>query len=516
MEKINIPQSQVINYGQKPLDFSLLSDAIDKINWQRMQVAKEQRLKINEIEKQVKDFDPGKIMGERNQIAAAKELKDFHDQLVKDVTYQKDEKGGLLHKLRQKIGTEPTLTDEENAQLMQKGAELAAKYKQWDDWSKQASKIKDAYVNNPGKYDPINYQMYMGDYMESNNGSGLKNALQPAPVNPMDPKILGELDPRTPEQKKLGAPVLSPDGKTITSTQPSADPEKATMAYYQRSHSDYAYQRGLVDAMMGDKNTTPQQKIEYIMGTLAEGAISDPQVAQMARQEATRMVQDYQNNRNFDPKLIESAIFYGDHVLKIPSLIGKGYTKTALNLGRINHDANKAADQKTSIIQPTVVEFPGLTSNNYVSTSQMSNADTELKHFTLPEKAVKYINKIDKYGKPIPFEVKGQKAPSIRIDKPVETKQANDYIIDGWDKEKNVIRLIKANQKELIDKAVSGADPNTFEPIKGGTEISRDIESYIIPYKGNERLIDPLLKKMSGKNTDTYTGTQRQYTGFLD
>lgn len=354
---VNIPHYPILNPQIKPLDLSPISNTIDQWIQQKRFNAQQDRLTIQNAEQQVKNYDPGAIMGEQNKLAAAKEMQDFQDQITKAATYQKDEKGNFLQKLRQKIGTEPQFTDEEKVKIAEKGAELAQKYKQWNTWSKQASAIQKQFVSSkPGTYDPLAYQMYMGDYMASNNGTNLSKALQPASENPMDPKTLNEMDPRTADEKKP-IQTLSKDGKTIIFTTPNADINQARLNYYARAKSDYGYQKGLVDTMMADQNTTEEQKIEFIKGILAGGAITNGDIAQRAEKDAKTMIYDYKYNHNYDPYLIEAATQYGDQVKEIPSMIGKGNERTQPNYGLVNAELRKTKD--TILPQGTEVSYNG-------------------------------------------------------------------------------------------------------------------------------------------------------------
>ena len=69
-----------------------------------------------------------------------------------------------------------------------------------------------------------------------------------------------------------------------------------------------------------------------------------------------------------------------------------------------------------------------------------------------------------------------------------------DYRVAGWDKKANMIRLTLKDRKDLANRG----------------EV--DEESYIIPFVGNESMIDEVVKKLQG-NTD-YTDTTKKYQKY--
>jgi hypothetical protein len=501
-----IPEYPIINYGAKPLDFSPLENVIQQKKQEREKAARESRQRYMDIEDKVNNLDIAASKLPEFQNQASDRINELRDHIGKIFTYEGDGKGGFTNKLKRQTNGEPQISDKEYVDIMSKFTDISKSINSSMQSVQAANEDTEAFKKDKGdNFDPITFSKYMGDFEKG--GKYVKgSALDQKSIDPQkyfsDPK----LDPTYEERSKN--PIETIQGDNIKKVIPDLDPVKRDMIYYSEARNNYGVGKGLVDNMIADKTHTTREKLDYIKGILLGDRINDtsPQGLELqnkAESSAVDMLQKYDQQRKFDPSLIEAAAHYNADPaigIKMNENIGKGMTSIkpdeSLHREKTMEAINEADKEKDSKkpIQEVERTFSGKTYNNYIDLSTQSPDVTTVKNYKLPKDAVKYVEKVNlNTGKREPVGTHGDKAVGIK--NPVETKTTDDYRVAGYDKQKGIIRLVKANEKALTEYEPSDDDNAPKIPI------SKDEESYIIPYQGNEYMIDESFKKAEGKKS---------------
>jgi hypothetical protein len=302
-----------------------------------------------------------------------------------------------------KIIGEPRLTDEEYVKLMSKASMIAKNFadrkKSDEAFAKDLETLK---TDTKGIYDTEKADMAINDFNITKRYKG--GMLEVAPVNVFS--YLDKLDYRDDKDKQ---PIVTPKGNSFEYTVKGLDPSEQKQIYYSKAKSDYAFQKGLTDMMMRDNSMSTQNKIDYIVGTMVpninELDINNPahrDIISKTYEKANQAVREYQNERKFDPRLIEAAIQYNDQFYNLSKNIGAEKKWTKFNESLYNDTIKRNRDKAD---EKTEVEFPparplniyGIESKNSIRIGQ------DVKSYTPSEKSFKRIKtgKKDKMGNEI-------------------------------------------------------------------------------------------------------------------
>jgi len=486
------------NVPQKTRTMDALNEGLQNILLLRKQRAAKNQKRMSDITKEMEALDPIKLSEERDQQYAAEAIKRVNELAANSMTYDKD---GKAKKIRD-FFYGPELDDTEQAEIYKlintEAAELAKRKSSNDLMKKEA----DEFNKNPDKYDSNYYNKQMERYRnEPGYMPEAKSYLSVAPNMNIEGALSDpKLDPRT-EMERKGSE--SPEGNFIVTTVPSALPEQQRTVYNAALRSNPSLAKGAVYRFINDTSKTYEEKRAYIAGSLVKKLPDDPKIREqmlnLALQKADKVMADFRDDVKVAPELVDAAIFWGENDQKWQENIGRGGEKRDLNQGAYNdmlrrqrEKSEKATEAKATPLQTRKITFAGNEYPNYVDLSNVESTNTTLTGYKLPKDAVKLVEKIDtKTGKPMPIKAKGKDEKAIRIKNPIETKTENDYVVSGWDRDKNIIRLTLKNKEDLE---------------------SGEQESYIIPYIGNETMIKEIIKKI-GVGED-YLNTTLKYDKY--
>lgn len=512
-----IPEYGTINYGAKPIDFSMLYDAISNVKEKR---DREKRLNMLNIQDRIDNMDIVKDKLKVNQENAASLIDKFKDDYANALTFRED---GKKEKKIKTIFGEPTLTDNENIQLMNKAADIMKTIQGFRQSDELMNKDQELYKRYPDKYDPKLWKIKEQDYQSSGIYKG--DGLDTAPINPLGVFSNKKLDPRNDIEKKPNE-ILSPDKKQIIITYPSLDPIKRDLIYNSVVDSDLGVQKGIVDTFMYDNQTTQDQKKEYMIGNLIpHNLIIDPNISDEikvkvlteAKKHVDKAFENYDVYRKFDSELIETAKNYGSHVLKLNEMIGKGGEIIKPNVGYINQLENDIRDQTKKNLEitplgPTTFHFNGHDYVNFIPTSTASQEKRIVRGVQLPNGSIKTVKRINaKTGETIPIINKstGKKDKEILVNKLVEKNNPTDYEVLGHDKSEGLIFLIKPNpvsQEQNMDY-----DPKSNSILPETTEYDQEV--YAVPYNDETKY---LIEGGSKNETNTSTGNLNNWNSFKE
>lgn len=498
-----------------------LAESLRYIQAQRQKKSQETRLRTNEINQAMEALDPTKMVEDRNRVYAA-ELVDRAENMLADA-YTFDANGKQKKISNFLVG--PELDALEQARIMSAIRDMSvdlAKRKQGEDLYK---KELEEYKKNPDKYDKDYWDIWTNRYLTNGELPEGGSFLSVAPIYDVEGFLKDpSFDPRTKAEKE-GVPT--PEGNYIVYRSQDAKPEQQNTIYSAAAkRQDFA--KGLTNEFMQDTGTSYEQKRAYIAGVLSgieppqDGKISPEwysstqgQKFDLALQKANQIMNDWRDDRKYDPSLINAATYWGYRDKEYQRNIGKGEERRDFNIGLYNAQVNaarKKAEEKPVSLQERSITFAGNEYPNYVDVSNVESTNTTLTGYKLPKDAVKYIEKRDlSTGQIIPIKAKGKTESAIKVTNPIETKTGDDYVVSGWDKNKNVIRLIKKDRAGLTTKEVSERDANGKPIVKQ----VRDEESYMIPYRTNEYIIEEIVKKLQGKNA-TARETEELTENYFD
>ncbi|MBN1683754.1 hypothetical protein JW865_09415 [Candidatus Bathyarchaeota archaeon] len=494
-----IKQYNTPNYGTAQTDISPitsgLTSLVGTLAKQKSLVDKDQDYKMRSIEKAKLELDPVKDLTPKMQENAVNKINELENNIAEKLTFEQDTKG--FKKLKRVIGLEPKLTDDEYINIIN---EIGSASKEFDKWRNEFTEFgkEDAeYKKNPEKYDSRQYQMSLDNFYKTGerpldkNGKP-KSILSPAAKNVYKEVVSNEMDSRSAADKEK---KVTRNGIYITEEVKGLPPEIQNQTYYARAEQDAGFQKGLVNSLIAYNGMSEEDKISYVMGSIDPNAFSVDrnslpdnlkplydENAKIRRSEVEKMFADLKNNNEYAPELIEAATDFGAHILKLPSKIGEGYSRTEIDPAK---DPDK---EDITPLQERKVNFAGVNYDNYVDLSTVSSEYTEVSNYKLPKNSMKFVEKINpSTGATIPINAKGKDLSRIKIKNPIETKTENNYTIAGWDKSKNIIRLVLKDKYHLE---------------------SGEQESYMVPYRGNEYLVEDTVKKMQGKNATAMPSTE--------
>jgi hypothetical protein len=485
------------NVPQQPRTMDALNEGLQNILLLRQQQADKNQKRMAEINKEMEALDPIKLSEERDQKYAAEAIARVHEMAANSMTF----KDGKPKKIRD-FFYGPELDDMEQAEIYKlintEAAEIG-KRKSSNDLMKKES---EEFNRNQEKYDGNYFNKQMERYRnEPGYVPEAKSYLSIAPnLNIEDALSDPKNDPRT-ELERKGNEI--PDGNFIITRTPSALPEQQRTVYNAALRSNPSLAKGAVYRFINDASKTYEEKKAYVAGSLMKNPPNDPNVRKamidMNLEKADKIMADFRDDVKVDPALMDAAIFWGENDQKWQENVGKGGERRDLNQGAYNdmlrrqrEKADKGTEAQANPLQTRKITFAGNEYPNYVDISNVESTNTTLTGFRLPKDAVKLVEKIDiKTGKPMPIKVKGKEEKAIRITNPIETKTENDYIVNGWDRDKNIIRLTLKNKEDLE---------------------SGEQESYMIPYVGNEIMIKEITNKI-GAGED-YLNTTLKYDKY--
>jgi hypothetical protein len=393
-------------------------------------------------------------------------------------------------------------------------------WKQSDDLMMRDSEI---YKKDPSKFDERQWSLKESDYLTSGiyKGDGL-DVSHPNPYTIFNDKLAEQIG-----YKETPTTIMSADNLKLITTKKGLDSEMQLKAYNTRISPDPALQKSMVDLFIVDDKMSINDKKMFMLGDMFAKEIvtdqsldnntkinmvidklnkTDKKTLDAAIVDIDKELNNLDVHNIYGELLKESAISYGSNILGLHKRIGAGSVSEKPNIGYINSELkrarDKSEDEKEKIpLQTRVISFAGKEYKNYVDVSNSEPTNTTLTAYKLPKDAIKYVEKRDiKTGKVIPITVKGEEEKAVQIKNPIETKTENDYKVAGWDKEANVIRLVLKDRKDLT--STNRETLNT----------ERDEESYMIPYVGNESIIQEIVKKEQG-NTD-YIQATRKYEKY--
>ena len=338
----------------RPYDFSGLKEAFGQWTQNIAKAAQEDRLKKQAIQKVMSEYNSVMPWIENHKETASKMIEQFENRYAEMLTYDKN------GKIKRFFG-EPQLTDSEYVELQQMAAQMGQQFDRWKKADETMLKYTDEYKKNAQKYDSETFNIVDSDYKAS--GELTRSPLEVKPANVYD--YISKLDPRTPDQLKQDT---VPSGNTWITK--SLDPEIQRQLYWQAATTDFSFQKGMVDMMMRDNTLSTNDKIQYIMGIMAPNLPYDKPSEYMNNtalretyDEASRIVKEYQNERKFNPRLIEAAAYYDDQRFGLSKRIGKGGSR--INETLYNYDVKKTKDEKEkfniSDIPKTKLNFGGAT-----------------------------------------------------------------------------------------------------------------------------------------------------------
>lgn len=485
MAKNYIPQYGSVNYGKSPLNFNGFFDVIDTIQRRQEYVRQDKRNKIAQANAAIEKYNPGELWHEKHQTIGAEIIDAYQTELANALTFERDEKGGFTKKIRRYFGTEPSFTDQEYADMIQKAGKIAETFEKWKKDEELTKKETDAFKSAPkGKFDSEKFRIYMDHYEQT--GDRLPgSALDVAPENVMT--FTPGLDPRDAQEKLNGkTETLSKDGSRIITTTPGIDSDTQKAIYFDEANNNPAYQKGLVDKMISDGSMNSKDKLAYMRGVLYGPEVGKHDIDalrykasqlpewSLTKEEQTALAADakirealdnYYTLRDFDPLLIESAKYYGATELRLPDMIGPSTTKEDLNMGYINSQMRKTEEEKNKIEeekmppQERTITVPGtnIKFQNAVDLSSTPEATRSINGFQVPKGAIK-----------ITTDSEGRTVTEKKFE---ELKNQDDYIVDWYDKKAGFIQL----KKKVKDEDQFG---NKITP-----------PYFVVPVEGNEYLL---------------------------
>jgi len=498
----SIPQYQIPNYASYLTDTSGNEFLAQSIYNNFQNKAKLDREQDHQLREKYREFNPADLKKDENTDFAIKGISEIEDYMARAYTFEMDDKGNFTKKPKG-LSFKPNYSDRENAFISKKINEFGKEFIKRKAGEELVRNETEEYKKNQDKYDPEYFNLYMKDYIESNSIPEAGTFLSISPNTKLEAHFSDKkLDLRSDIEKKSKTPEYV--GDIIKYTNQSLSPDKQKIVYLSEIYSNQSLQKGIVDRFMKDEKLTPREKIDIIAGQIIGDKSGNKELEDQAYAIASSAAYDYTYKRKFSPELIDAGTFYGDKYLGLPSMIGKGDTweeaNTSLHNARIKEgwdtkkEATKKAEEeskKTANLNEIQQTFGGVKYYKYVDLSNVEPVNTTLKGFKLRSGAKRYLEKIDpNTGKVTPYEVGGKKGQAVRISNPPEMKKEIDYRIAGFDKEADIIRLVK------------------IEP----TNLEKDeSEFFTIPLKGNEELLKEPVKKLGVSEDYLKTKTTGKY-----
>jgi len=473
-----IPSFPTVNYGARPIDFSPMFNTLDQINEQRKQKAQEQRLKKQKIDSFISEYDPTELASDIHRKTAAEKIRIFEEDYAKLMTFEKDKQGKITNIVKR----DPKISDVDYSSLTTKAAKLYKEFSKWKSDDEAMSKYTEEFNKNPDKYDMLTYTNALSDYQQT--GELSKKVLDVSSANPFIYFASNkEFDTRNEFDKK---PTQIMVGDKIKSFVKGMNPQEQDQIYYGEANKNYALQKGLVDSMMGDHRYSTQEKLDYIAGNMAGTQLFvDPKRAALDKNYAWRQEQlikstyskaqevltKYQNEREFDPYLIQAAIDYGADELKINRSWAQGSERLEQNKtlydDTVKRARDKSEDEKENkdLIKTEKRNIVGYDLKKYNDISAAPNTKRDLEGLE-PLKGLYYLEKPEKEGD---YKVERKNSPK-------ESAKPENFLVEGYDTDEGVIVLTKKTSSQSDEE-------------KGDIE-----RKYFLPIKGNEEILDRLKK----------------------
>jgi hypothetical protein len=501
-----IPQYEIPKYGAKPLDFSILYDAIGDIKAKRDKLEQEERLKVQSVQKKINELDPAASKFKMHLENATKDMDLLNDKVANYFTY--DDKGKIKRDREQ-----GTLSDKQTVDLMFDVKNLQTKFsKQKSDYEK-ASKFFDEAKKSPDKFDMKTVKNLEEDWDVTGEWSDPSAEQVIASVNPVEvfnDKLAKNVLGWEPEKTE----TLSKDGMKKITTIKGLTPEIQYKEYYNAAKQNVGVQKGLIDMMLTSGKTDEDIKAYYLGDLLGGDILKDKNIDGKSQEAIMNMamesidskflqqsinhvntaIDNYRKTRKVDPTLAEAAINFGASNLKLHENIGKGRTIEAPNtdmqewkLKEQYKDAHekKKEEDKIEIPQTRVIQIPktGMTFKNAVDLSTIPDTESQkrsLNHFVIPKGALKVLGGknqevLDKDGKATTLSDATSIEKSFK-----ELNNQGDYMIDWYDKSADFMQI------RAIDN-------------KSGTY-------FIVPIRGNEYMLQKIGNFEQPSKTNTSKG----------
>lgn len=483
----------------KPLDFSGIGQSMQNVNYLFKQRAQDQRLKKQAIQKAMIEYNSAEPIMKKHQEVMTEAIDMLQEEYANMLTYGED------GKVKRGFG-EPKITDKEYLQWMQNAAKLGVQAEKWKKDTDQVYKEVEEYKKNTVKYDPRTFNLRNSDW--SVTGEYELPLLEAAPANVYE--YLSKLDPRTKDELSF-ATSKKAVGNEWEITIQSLNPEIQRQLYYTAANNDYAFQKGLVDMMMDDNALTKDQKIEYIRGIIAPNLPYDKPGEYMqneavrkqifkAHEEAMRVVDEYEVERKFDPRIIDAAAHYNDERFGLSQRIGMGGSYRTPNETMINYDARKAREEKE--FEPTEQRTYTIDGVPVEGVDLSRSTKTILSNFQLPKgsytmevgQAKSQLESMTERANELESKGEKKKAKEIRdkINKGEYSSETRQSTI------KKTLSDTKTADYEVVTYGKDGSDNNVIVIKEPDTEDSYGKEvkgRYIfVPMEGNESILNQINK----------------------
>ena len=478
----------------RPYDFSGLKEAFGQWTQNIAKAAQEDRLKKQAIQKVMSEYNSAMPWIENHKETASKMIEQFENRYAEMLTYDKN------GKIKRFFG-EPQLTDSEYVELQQMAAQMGQQFDKWKKADETMLKYTDEYKKNAQKYDSETFNIVDSDYKAS--GELTRSPLEVKPANVYD--YISKLDPRTPDQLKQDT---VPSGNTWITK--SLDPEIQRQLYWQAATTDFSFQKGMVDMMMRDNTLSTNDKIQYIMGIMAPNLPYDKPSEYMNNtalreqvyktyDEASRIVKEYQNERKFNPRLIEAAAYYDDQRFGLSKRIGKGGSR--INETLYNYDQREArqkAEQEKEYT-PTQEREYNIEGVPVTGIDLSRNSKTRLNNFQLP-KGSYTMDRKEEIENPEYVKIKSKMENAKGRDKKNLERQLKDIpeMISRPRVDKSFIKDIGTADYEVVTYGEDGSGNKVIilkEPDRKDEYGEIRKGRYIfIPMEGNEEILKQINK----------------------
>ena len=486
-----IPQYPISTHSQANQNWGMqnLVQTVDDLYRTRISM---NRMREKEIFDALGGLKYSDLVKDRNTKLASDSINKIYDELKNAYMYEMDDDGTYTSK-KKTFAFGPKLNDREYATIMNKISNIDQLISQRLSEEKileaDEKLYKEDQRNGTGLYDEEEYKMNVRHYELSGLMPEGGSFLSPKAKDPLAVVSDKKLDIRTTQLKQ---PEVVPSGVYDIKRYPSMNEDLQSAIYSDIVARDVGFQKGLVDKMASEEDIDSFKA--RIMGAIDYYDPNNPEAVRKASMEAERIMDDYFSLRKFEPDLVEAAATWGQVVKGYHKKIGEGYDVKSINQSRYKDALEKIqGEEENQQLPEGKYKFAGQTYDNYTDASTVGSEYVTLRAFK-PKKGemTKFVQKRDEEGKIIP--IKGMDA--IRINNPKESRMEGDYVVAGWDRDANIIRLVRKDRKGLFDER----------------EKTTDEESYIIPYVGNESIIDEIVKKQQG-NTK-YTETTKKYQKY--
>ena len=487
-----IPISQPDNINAPDFSFNI-SESMKPVFEAFRIKAQDQRLKKQAVQQIIQQYNSALPWMENHKEKASQLIEEFENQYAQMLTFDKNGKP-------KRFTGEPELSDSEYLQITQQATQMGIQFDKWKQNDEKMLKETEEYKKNSDKYDSETFNIIDSDYKVTGEYSRSPLEIKPANVY----SYISKLDPRTPDEIKRDT---VPSGNTWVTK--SLDPEIQQQLYWQAATNDFAFQKGLVDMMMRDNTMSTNAKIEYIKGILAPNLPFDKPGEYMknpalrnaifkTHDEAIRIVNEYQTERKFDPRLIEAAAYYDDQYFGLSERIGKGGTRTNETL--YNYDQRKArqkAEQEEEYMPTPEREF-NFNGIKVTGVDLSRNTKAKLSNYQLPKGSytVETKNEIEN---PEYIKLKNKIENSEGREKRKLEKQL-----------KNIARTVPGTEanKQSLQGVTSDFEVVTYGADETGKDViilkEPDITSggimveqgrfIIVPMKGNEYILSQINK----------------------